>query len=250
MPEKEIKFQAPRDIELKSRIVLGLILVLVSIQLALFLWSSKVMSEILVTRQKISEQIAVLKTLETQVAHIEKSISELPSPKKSAVQYRFDTADSQPKLEKDLFLIQSDPKTQISVEFSAAARMGAKGKGMKIAYDFSQALPETGWVGLEFDLSQMALGSDSVLSFALKGDSKAGFSPKLALFVYDGQKQASLPVIFASSFWKRFHFSFSKLAGGIDLSQIKTFRLVIEKPKKTAHLRGTYHLDHFEIRKS
>ena len=257
----------------KSKAILVVILILVAIQACLFVWTIQIKNKAEKSVKEAKQLIPALKNISSEIDKVTAAYAETKPAKTVRVQkaqvskppvkkpvaavkqtlgvfaYTFDVLNAQPTVGNNLLLIKKSANSSLetmSVHFDEASRLGAKGQGMKVEYQFNEGGPADDWMGLEFKIPPMNLTSASELSFWIKGDSKTGYVPNLSVNFSDGVKTASLPVSGIGTFWKRISFSMSKMPASIDYKNLSSVQIVVKDDSKSK--KGSYSLDQFEIK--
>lgn len=239
----EIRFPAYERPVKEPKIVLGLMLALVSLQMILFLWTMKLASEIHTGVQQTKAEAA------SPQENGENETKIKPFEASKSFAFNFDLTEKQPVLGKDILLITNNPdnaEEKVSVRFEEKARLGSSGRGMRIDYQLAGTQENAGWVSLDFTTRGVNSAENPKLVFWLKGDAQIGFHSTLELVLSDEAESVHLPVSSISSFWKRYEFDLSRIREKIDLKNLRHVIFVIGKGGEKIR-QGTYSLDQLEI---
>ncbi|MBI4971434.1 MAG: hypothetical protein HZC17_06310 [Candidatus Omnitrophica bacterium] len=227
-PRGEVKYLFVKR-DAYSRLAIGILSILVIIQILFFVWTLK----LLANRQPVKKHVAAVrviekpvlrskvyapKTVSTSVVKEETPIRVKPVGERKGVSFTFDDPQAHPKIGEELVLAKKNSSNlaeTISVHVDEAARLGVKGKGLRIEYQFLDASSFMDWVGLDFRVPSKG----SELIFWIRGDAKTGFSQKLKVLISSGGQTRTLPINALGAFWKRVHFPVS---GNVD-----SIRLII-----------------------
>ncbi|GEM_PF-3530729 len=261
----EIRFTLNKiEADKNSRIVLAVIALMVLIQGALFLWTFDMMREaklavkkadaLIPSLQKYTEQINQMKQGKNAAPAkpVESASKSIPGqPANSPVSYSlsFDEISKQPQPGKNLFIRKKNPDAALDKAFAvfqAEDRLGTKGKGMRVDYQFRDKNQQANWIGIEFSMPVLKLNPESELTFWIKGNSKAGYNPNVKVVFTDGQKAYSHQITNVGPFWKRMDIPLSRIQP-VNYQNLKAVSLIIEN-ESAGERNGAYHLDQFEIK--
>lgn len=137
---------------------------------------------------------------------------------------------------------ENDKTQSCVIDFNSGIKRGTKGFSLEIDYDVDS--PNPAYNGLWMNLENQNATQYDKLAFWIKGDEKAGFSPKIKLELKNSKGEIGTYALTSiSKEWQQVSIPLKQFAGLTDLTSMKEFVIVFDDTTCVGHQRGTIYID-------
>ncbi|MFA5339098.1 MAG: carbohydrate binding domain-containing protein [Candidatus Omnitrophota bacterium] len=137
---------------------------------------------------------------------------------------------------------EADATQGCKMDFDGSVMHGTKGFSVRLDYDVDS--PNPAYNGFWMKLQDTDVSKYDKLSFWIKGDETAGFSPKVKLEVKNSKGEVGKYLITnVTKDWQEIVVPLNKLAGLTDLTSMTEFVIVFDDMTCAAKKQGTIYID-------